>query len=321
MEQQEQSLNKTSEAVIEKVFEKEIFWNPLISVITAFMNEAEYLAQTIESVLNQTYSNWEYILVDDGSSDGCSEIAMDYANRFPGKIFYYEHEGHRNKGVCATRNLGISKANGEYIALLDGDDLWLPAKLETQVDLALQYPNAVMLCEASHYLNKGRNPKIENIDVPVGATPETIYRPPALTTILYPLGKGDAPCVGSLFINTEFVRKIGGFVESFHGRFSFYEDQAFLFKIYYHGYVYISSSCNNIYRQRPDSSMHRLLAAGNYREGRKYFLKWLKNYLREQQRKYSTIKKAYRKAWLLVHYPKIYNYTYGLLTKLKPASG
>jgi glycosyltransferase involved in cell wall biosynthesis len=293
--------------------------NPLVSVITPFMNEQEFLSITIESVISQTYTNWEYILVDDGSKDRSTAIAKEYAERFPGKIFYFQHSDHQNKGVCATRNLGISKAKGEYIALLDGDDIWLPAKLEKQVELCLEHPKAVMLCEASHYKNKGRNPKVENIDVPVGAPPEKLYPPPALATVLYPLGDGDAPCVGSLLINTGFVRSIGGFEESFTGRFSFYEDQAFLFKIYINGAVYISSLCNNIYRQRPDSSMHRLLEEGNYREGRKYFLKWLKNYIDKHPQQYPGVLASYRKAWFLTHSPRIARLRYGLISILNAA--
>lgn len=291
--------------------------NPLVSVITPFMNEEEFLTTTIESVISQTYHNWEYILVDDGSVDGSTNIAKEFARKYPGKIFYYDHPDHRNKGVCAARNLGISKANGEYIALLDGDDFWLPEKLEKQVELAVQNPGAKMICEASHYMNKGRNPKIENIDVPVGAPPESLYQPPALVKILYPLGKGDAPCVNALLINTEFVRSIGAFEESFAGKFFLYEDQAFLFKIYYHGAVYVSSFCNNVYRQRSESSMHRMLAKGSYNDGRKFFLQWLKNYLDRQQIQYADVKARYRKAWLHLNHPRIYKYSYGLLSKFK----
>jgi glycosyltransferase involved in cell wall biosynthesis len=290
---------------------------PLVSVITPFMNEEEYLSIAIESVISQTYTNWEYILVDDGSKDKSSEIAKGYAERYPGKIFYFDHEDHQNKGVCATRNLGISKANGEFIALLDGDDFWLPEKLEKQVELAQEHPQAQMICEASHYMDKGRNPKIDNTDVPVGTASEKLYQPPALINILYPLGKGDAPCMNALLIKTQFVRSIGGFEESFAGKYFLYEDQAFLFKIYYNGPVYVSSLCNNIYRQRSESNMHRMLAKGSYIDGRKFFLQWLKNYLNKQEKQYPEINARFRKASLLAHHPRIYKYSYGLLGKIK----
>lgn len=288
-----------------------------VSVVTAFMNEAAFLAQTIETVLAQTFTDWEYILVDDGSSDGSAAIAKKYAASYPGKIFYFEHEGHANKGVCATRNVGISRSKGEYIALLDGDDLWLPQKLEKQVALARLFSMPDMLCEATHYMDKGRNAKVENIDVPVGAEPDKMYYPPTLGTMLYPLGDGDAPCVSSLLIKRNFINSIGGFEESFTGKNSFIEDQAFLFKIYYHGSVYISSLCNNLYRQRPDSSMHRLLNEGVYREGRKYFLQWLKKYMKAQPEKYKELQSLYLKNWVLAHSPRLYTYTYGLIEKFK----
>src|SRR5215211_6343875 len=108
---------------------------PLVSVVIPFLNAERFIQEAIESVFAQTYDNWELLLVDDGSNDGSTRIALEYAERNSGRVRYLQHPGHRNRGVSASRNLGISSARGEYIAFLDADDVWLPHKLEQQVEI------------------------------------------------------------------------------------------------------------------------------------------------------------------------------------------
>lgn len=116
----------------------------LVSVITPCWNGEKYLAETIESVLRQTYPKWEMLIVDDGSSDGSPEIAMSYAQRDP-RIRLIRQE---NAGSAAARNNGIRRCAGQYIALLDADDLWDPDFLEEQLRF-LREKNAV--CVYSSY--------------------------------------------------------------------------------------------------------------------------------------------------------------------------
>ena len=89
---------------------------PLVSVIVIFLNAADFLQEAIDSVLAQSYNDWELLLVDDGSNDGSSEIAKTFVSQNSLQIHYLEHEGHRNLGMSATRNLGIRNAKGKYIA-------------------------------------------------------------------------------------------------------------------------------------------------------------------------------------------------------------
>ena len=103
--------------------DKGISSQPMVSVTIPFLNPGEYFEATIRSVLAQTYKNWELLLLDDGSTDNSTAIAQNYAERYPNQVRYFEHEGHQNRGLSATRNLGISKAQGEYIAFLDADDI------------------------------------------------------------------------------------------------------------------------------------------------------------------------------------------------------
>ena len=92
---------------------------PRVSVITPFLDNEVFLPEAIESVLAQTFKNWEYLLVDDGSGPEATAIAKQYANRFSGRIRYLEHPGHLNRGISASRNLGVHHARGEFIAFLD----------------------------------------------------------------------------------------------------------------------------------------------------------------------------------------------------------
>jgi len=103
---------------------------PLVSVIIPCYNGEKFIAEAVESVLNQTYQNWELIIVNDGSTDSSEKIIKEFCKKDK-RVRYIKNN--ENKGIPATRNIGIKESNGEYIALLDQDDLWLPAKLEKQV--------------------------------------------------------------------------------------------------------------------------------------------------------------------------------------------
>ncbi|WP_167604639.1 glycosyltransferase family 2 protein [Maribellus sediminis] len=100
----------------------------LVSVIIPTYNRANVIAESINSVLNQTYSNLELIIVDDYSTDNTEEIIRNMGDR---RLVYYKLD--KNRGACFARNYGIEKARGELIAFQDSDDIWLPTKLEKQV--------------------------------------------------------------------------------------------------------------------------------------------------------------------------------------------
>ena len=114
----------------------------LVSVVIIFFNEERFLAEAVASVYAQTYHDWELLLVDDGSSDRSSEIARGYVERDPARVRYLQHPGHVNRGQGAARNLGVRAAQGEWVAFLDGDDVWLPERLERSVALALAHAEA-----------------------------------------------------------------------------------------------------------------------------------------------------------------------------------
>lgn len=279
---------------------------PLVSVITPFYNGAEWLRQAIKGVIDQSYTNWELILVDDGSSNEASAIAKLFSEQYPGKIVYVEHEGHQNKGVTASRNLGIAHSNGELIAFLDSDDYWLPGKLENQVRLMSAHSEVSMLCEASLYWSDWENPLATNIMVYVGADQNKIYKPPHLIYTLYPLGKGAAPCPSGIIVTRESLLKLKGFEESFVGANQVYEDQAFLCKYYLNEKVYISDLGNNYYRQRSGSLMESITKKQQYARVRKYFLEWLEKYLHNNSIHDKKINRLIRLSKTEINHPVLY---------------
>src|SRR5947199_8449305 len=117
---------------------------PLVSVVVIFLNAEEFIQVAIESVLAQTYEEWELLVVDDGSTDKSRSIALQYVEKHPNKIRYLEHAGRQNRGMSASRNLGIANAKGEYIALLDADDVWIAKKLMHQVGRIESHHSAAM---------------------------------------------------------------------------------------------------------------------------------------------------------------------------------
>ncbi len=256
-----------------------------ISIITCFLNTELYIQETIESVLIQEYTNWELLMIDDGSDDRSTNIAKEYSSKYPGKIIYLEHDNHANKGSSASRNLGLTKASGHYISFLDADDTWHADMLANMVRMLHQHPVA-MICEASDYWYDWKDQKRKNEIIFIGCEQDRIYNPPELMLTLYPLNKGAAPCICGIIVQKEILTRHGGFDESFKGM---YDDQSFLVKFYLNEIVFISSSCKNRYRQRPNSLVHSSHQNGSYLRERKYFLRWLKNYLKTNNINYPDV--------------------------------
>lgn len=257
--------------------------SPLVSVVIAFFNEERFLAEAIESVLNQEYQDWQLLLADDGSTDQSTAIAKRYAEQFPDKIIYCEHEGHVNKGVCASRNYGIEQGRGQFIALLDADDVWRPEKLSNQVRIFQKHRDVSMIVEASLYWYSWKDSMEKDVLIPVGAPANRVYQPTELSALLYPLGSGAAPCPSGLMLKKQAWQAVGGFEESFTKQYQLYEDQAFLSKVYLKEKVYVSDTCNNLYRQRLGSCVQSVKEQGQYLHVRRHFLEWLVRYIRVEK--------------------------------------
>lgn len=105
---------------------------PLVSIITPLYNSEKFISETIESVLSQTYTNWEMIIVNDCSKDRGASIVEEYSKKDK-RIKLFNNK--KNMGVSFTRNRAIVLSNGKYIAFLDSDDLWHKEKLEKQIKM------------------------------------------------------------------------------------------------------------------------------------------------------------------------------------------
>ena len=112
-----------------------------MSAIVIFLDAERFLAEAIESVIGQTFTEWELILVDDGSTDGSREIAERYARQSPDRVRVVEHAHGVNRGMSASRNLGLTVATGAFVAFLDADDEWPERKLEVQVRVLEEDPS------------------------------------------------------------------------------------------------------------------------------------------------------------------------------------
>lgn len=109
-----------------------------VSIIIPTYNCAQYISETIDSALAQTYRDFEIIVVDDGSTDNTKEVLKKYGSQI--KLIYQE-----NRGVSAARNIGISRSEGQYVAFLDADDIWLPNKLKAQVEIMNANPDVGLI--------------------------------------------------------------------------------------------------------------------------------------------------------------------------------
>ena len=124
---------------------------PLVSVVIPAFNSGRFIIDTLKSVFEQTYNPLEVIVVDDGSDDGTSEIISKV---FGDKVKVIKQ---KNSGPSIARNRGIVNSNGKYIALLDADDLWLPEKIASQVEIMEKHPDVGLLCgNMANFDEKGR---------------------------------------------------------------------------------------------------------------------------------------------------------------------
>ncbi|MFH1581656.1 MAG: glycosyltransferase [Pseudomonadota bacterium] len=128
------------------------------SVVIPLYNGANVIEATLDSVLAQTYRNYEIVLVNDGSPDNVGNVVKNYIADHPGTQFVYLEQ--RNKGLGGARNSAIRLASGEVIAILDQDDLWYPKKLERVAQVYEEYPEVEIVCHNCFIRKNGKITKL-----------------------------------------------------------------------------------------------------------------------------------------------------------------
>jgi glycosyltransferase involved in cell wall biosynthesis len=249
--------------------------------------------------------------VDDGSTDHSTKIALNYAEHYPKKVRYLEHEGHQNRGMSASRNLGIRHAKGDYVALLDADDIWLPPKLEQQVATLEEQPEAAMVYSSTYvWYSWTGNPDDAQRDWEKGFggfTPGTLVQPPTLLIRLLQF-KTHTPGTCSVLMRRRLIDDVEGFEESFR---NMYEDQAFFAKVFLKAPVFLQGGHWDRYRQHPGNACSVGEKAGQYHPfkphpARLAYLNWLEKYLEDQGVKDLELWKAFRDNLFPYGHPRLY---------------
>jgi glycosyltransferase involved in cell wall biosynthesis len=281
-----------------------------VSVIMPFLNLESYLEEAIESVVAQTCPCWELLLVDDGSTDGSSDIARAWAARIPERIRYLEFEGHVNRGASAARNLGLREARGEFIALLDGDDAWVPEKLEQQVKLLDDIPEAGAVYGRTllWYSWAGSAPgRHRDTQYKLGVRPATLLPGTRLLTLSLQQ-RAPLPATCSIIMRREAVEHTGGFEESFR---RVYTDQAFYAKLLLDTSIYVADACWDRYRQHRSSSIavathEGVVHAELPHQARYEYLRWLEQYLLTREVVDRGVWRALQRQLWLYRHPRLH---------------
>lgn len=164
----------------------------LVSIIMPSYNTERYIRESIDSVLAQTYTQWELIIVDDCSTDNTDEVVSDYLNDF--RIRYIKNN--RNSGAAVSRNRALKEAKGKWIAFLDSDDLWLPDKLEKQI--SFMKDNGYHFSYTKYYeIDEDSRPNGKSVTGPKRITRHGMYNYcwPGCLTVMY-----DAEYIGMVQI-------------------------------------------------------------------------------------------------------------------------
>lgn len=284
---------------------------PAVSAVIIFCNEEEYLAEAVASVLAQTSTDWELLLVDDGSTDRSTNLARSLAGEHHDQIRYLEHPGHQQRGMSASRNLGIARTRGRYIAYLDADDRWLPEKLESQLKLIEQFPRAALVYGPLIRWRSWTGRPTDNDDRygihGNGFTLETdrLYEPPEL--VAHFVRHKDLVPSGAL-IRREAIVEVGGGEESFTDN---YEDAVVLAKIGLRHPIYCGPESWYLYRQYPsadDTARRRVGRPDADRPrgdiARRRFVDWLDGYVADNDLREPTLAAALHDAHRQLDHPR-----------------
>lgn len=281
---------------------------PRVSVLTSFLNAERFLAEAVDSLFAQSFTAWELLLIDDGSTDGSTALARRYADEWPGKVRCLEHPGHENRGISASQNLGLRTATAPYVAFLDSDDVWFRSKLEEQVALLDAQPAAAMVYGHTNYWYSWTGaPEDEHRDllIPAGVAPALVPPPTLLTRFVRQ--EIPIPCPSDVIVRREWALEVGGFEERFRRIFT---DQAFYAKVCLQWPVYVADKAWFKYRKHPHSAVAVVKAKGELLTARLDYLTWLSRYARQHGASHD-VRRTIRHARWKTAYPRLWNFAAG----------
>lgn len=207
--------------------------NPRVSVVIPSYNRADKVLKTVESVLAQSFTDLEVIVVDDGSSDDTAQALRD---AFGDRIHYHFQA---NQGVSVARNKGIELAKGDWIAFLDSDDLWEKEKVESQLEALERFSPECGACYTDvRLLNHTETRTLFEMAEPNRRHEGAMgVNRDILEVLVNPGGAGMIVCISSLIARADVVRKVGGFDSGL----GFYADSEFMFRLAMStGFCYVS---------------------------------------------------------------------------------
>lgn len=268
--------------------------SPSVSVITIFLNPGSFFQEAIESVFAQSFDGWELLLVDDGSTDGSTEIAREIAEREPGRVRYLEHPGHENRGMSVSRNLGLEHARGELVAYIDADDVWTPDKLDNDVATFTRLPEIHMLYSPTVLWKSWRDaPGETDVNQDLGVSLDKTYAPLSLLPTFLRCTEC-TPAPTATVVRRKTLVGLGGNEASFR---TMYEDQVVFSKIAASFPVYVSSHASAKLRLHENSCCAVSLRERTQLEPRREFLLWLQRYLAERGLTDDDVTAAWRAEW------------------------
>lgn len=260
-----------------------------VSIVMPVLDGLEFIDEAVASVRAQTFSSWELLVVDDGSTDGSAERAQAYAADDPDRIRYFEHAGHQNLGQTASRNLALGAARGEYVAFLDADDYWEPDKLARQCDILDTEPRVAMVYNP-YFLWFGWTGRDEDVardvrgEIGDGTWYGRVVEPPQMLVQQIDRETG-FPAPVSALVRRAVIEEVGGFEPTFPGM---YDDESFFTKICVNHPVYVISDCLDRYRQHDNSFCARAIREGTWQRDpavaspdRVRLVRWQYDYVRD----------------------------------------
>jgi glycosyltransferase involved in cell wall biosynthesis len=204
---------------------------PLVSVIIPCYNSEKFVADTIDSVLKQSFTDWEIIAVNNLSTDDTENILKQYS-KLDSRINYYNCD---KLGVSAARNLAINKANSKYLALLDSDDIWYSEKLSLELPILELSEKYIASYSSVDYIDENGVLDEKSFSKFFGYTGEVFLQ----------LLMGNFIQNPSPILRTQIVKDLGGFDENL----SYGEDWDLFMRLAFKGQFYYHSVCNSIYRK------------------------------------------------------------------------